>query len=268
MRTFVISLQRSIERRKFIQQQLDKLSLPFEFFDAVDGRAMTEQYIEENTNIVLVRQEINFLNRGAIGCALSHYGIYKKMVEEGIEVALIMEDDVIISPSLKGILRRVKDTITTEDLIMLYFQSKNPVEITAQKAVDMSDGHKLQYMIKYGWVGAAGAYILTKSVAQRMMQIIHPIHTVADSWTTFKQERAFNYFRCVLPFPVRPAGLKSEIDYLKEGSLYARLANAIDKYKFPVLKQVLGAKRKRSLRKMQNYLLVDEDPFKTQIFSI
>ena len=45
MRTFVISLKRAAQRRAHMSGQLDRMRMPFEFFDAVDGAALSEEQV-------------------------------------------------------------------------------------------------------------------------------------------------------------------------------------------------------------------------------
>ena len=90
----VISLPDSTDRRKAITARLDALSLPFEFVDAVDGR----NGIPDECKPMVDRQgAVSFmlhpLSDAEFGCALSHLAAYKRVVDDGIPHALILEDD-------------------------------------------------------------------------------------------------------------------------------------------------------------------------------
>ena len=43
MNCYVISLQRAWERREHISHEFEKVNLPFEFFDAVDGTRLNDE---------------------------------------------------------------------------------------------------------------------------------------------------------------------------------------------------------------------------------
>lgn len=99
MKTFVINLQSSINRRESVSRELLNLpSLQAEFFPATDGRLMSEQEIEECfSQKEAYRHYGRQLMRGEIGCTLSHLRCFQEIARRGIPSALILEDDVILS---------------------------------------------------------------------------------------------------------------------------------------------------------------------------
>jgi glycosyl transferase family 25 len=105
--TWVINLKRSPERRRYITAHLHELGLPFELIEAVDGRNLTPEdlaavYGAERA-ITCIRRE---LAPGEVGCCLSHLKLYRRMVDENIDEALILEDDVMIQPDFFEIINR------------------------------------------------------------------------------------------------------------------------------------------------------------------
>ncbi len=92
---FVVSLARSKERRADIARHLDLLKVDYKITDAVDGQALDISSLKNR-----LRQDKAKIYCGKpllsseIGCYLSHYNLWQRMVEEEIEVALILEDDV------------------------------------------------------------------------------------------------------------------------------------------------------------------------------
>ena len=88
----VISLGRVAERRAAMQREL--AGFDFEFFEAVDGNALDESVYRHRMQtewwkLMRGRQ----LSPGEIGCFLSHYGVWQRIVETGTPFALILEDD-------------------------------------------------------------------------------------------------------------------------------------------------------------------------------
>lgn len=96
---YVISLIDSTKRRETIIEQFDGLSLKFSFFDAIDGRekipAQYESLIDRQTTILNLGRE---MSDGEYACAISHMEIYKKIVMEKLDGAIIFEDDAILTP--------------------------------------------------------------------------------------------------------------------------------------------------------------------------
>ncbi|MCY6319736.1 glycosyltransferase family 25 protein [Bacteroides uniformis] len=108
MRTYIINLKRSVDRRIYMEGQCRKLPfLNVEYINAVDGRNMSP---DERTAAF---DEKEFEKRysvkvrpGEIGCTLSHQKCYKKIVEEHLPYALILEDDISLSVDIKAALEK------------------------------------------------------------------------------------------------------------------------------------------------------------------
>ncbi|QPZ89700.1 glycosyltransferase family 25 protein [Thioclava electrotropha] len=93
----VISLQDAAERRAMVSKQLEALGLSFKFFDAIDGRsglpaAYENQVDRPGTELYFGRP----MSDGEYACALSHLAVYRKIMEENLPGAIILEDDAII----------------------------------------------------------------------------------------------------------------------------------------------------------------------------
>jgi GR25 family glycosyltransferase involved in LPS biosynthesis len=101
-KAYVINLERSKDRFQKIKKRLNYVNLPFERFDAVDGSKLSQQHIDKLVHPICKNV---ICSKGMIGCAMSHYSLWKKMVDENKEWMLILEDDAI--PSL-NIVKRLK----------------------------------------------------------------------------------------------------------------------------------------------------------------
>ena len=92
---FVINLKKDVERKKYMIDQFRKFNiLNYIFFDAVEG----SRYKEYKFNIEIMKNwsDPTFkrnINYGEIGCFLSHYLIWSKVVSDNIKAAIILEDD-------------------------------------------------------------------------------------------------------------------------------------------------------------------------------
>ncbi|TQM94112.1 glycosyltransferase family 25 protein [Roseinatronobacter monicus] len=99
---FVVSLQDATDRRDKIKCQLSACSIPFEFVDAIDGRAGLAA--EHEALIDRPGTEVQFGRRmtdAEYACALSHMSIYRRIVEGSLPGAVILEDDAIIGAMFK-----------------------------------------------------------------------------------------------------------------------------------------------------------------------
>lgn len=88
-RIYLINLERSRERLKFMSEQFETLSLSAERLPAVDAR-----------QIDLGPFAHLQLTPGEIGCFLSHRAAWERLFGSGEQYALILEDDTHLSPEL------------------------------------------------------------------------------------------------------------------------------------------------------------------------
>jgi GR25 family glycosyltransferase involved in LPS biosynthesis len=95
---FVINLKRCDEKRKKMEERLK--GEEYEMFEAFDGRELNYEKLEQMGAGILKEWQDPFSGRnvtwGEVGCALSHYSVMEKCVQDNEEIAVILEDDVII----------------------------------------------------------------------------------------------------------------------------------------------------------------------------
>lgn len=166
---FMVNLVRRDERRKKMEKNFDLLGMEVEHFAAVDGKTMSEEWIKQ--------QGIEFMpgfvdpyhdrpmTYGEIGCFISHYMIWKKMIEENLELVLILEDDVKFEPYFRGrvanVLVQVKNTKKTFDL--LYFGRK----ALSHKDESYIDGST--NLVEVGYSYWTLGYVLTLQGAKKLL---------------------------------------------------------------------------------------------------
>ncbi len=102
---FVIHLDHRVDRRQSMLEQLARVGLAAEFFPAVDGRAIHRAAMPELC-------EAGELSDGEVGCYLSHLGVWRQIAARGIDRALVLEDDALLSPALPAML----DQLTPDQL--------------------------------------------------------------------------------------------------------------------------------------------------------
>lgn len=101
---FVIHLARATQRRALVDKLVADGPVKMHVFDAVDGRAMaTADLTARYTELPLFPPPYPFrIGVGEIACFLSHRAIWQQMVEEDIDFALILEDDVEMDAAQVG----------------------------------------------------------------------------------------------------------------------------------------------------------------------
>jgi GR25 family glycosyltransferase involved in LPS biosynthesis len=97
MQTYCINLERNPERRESSQAEFEREGLDVTFFRATDGKAEAPEGL--------------FITKSEWGCADSHIRVWRDMVENGHEMALIFEDDIRLVPNFSSKLQEVLDEL-------------------------------------------------------------------------------------------------------------------------------------------------------------
>ena len=208
MRVFVINLERSVDRRMDMDRQLRHLGTDYEIWSAVDGRAMDEP-------VYMQCGGAHGLFRGEVGCYLSHLSLWKKIRDEQIPLALILEDDARIDSDALTVVRDASVYASRFDVLRLSALEKQVGEPLAP----LSGNRRLLVPMKNP-SGLAG-YVLTSHGAGKLVRLAEeirmPIDTVVDRcWT--KGVRMV----MVSPAPIHHAsGIVSTITDVKRHGLRA-----------------------------------------------
>ncbi|WP_255478559.1 glycosyltransferase family 25 protein [Rufibacter sp. XAAS-G3-1] len=256
MKVFLINLDRSPDRLHFMKQQLDSLNLPFERISAVDGKNLDMGKLTEFADPSRVEEWKDLLTPNAIACSLSHHQIYKKMVEEDIEMALILEDDVVLDANFPFVLDQIeKNGLNNTDVFLVYFHGDKKL-FSDNRVISINDKHKF-YAAKSVWGAyAAGGYIIRKDVAKKLSEFVFPVKFTADSWGVFHRDGAINGLWALLPLLTSSANFGSDIGYTK----ISGLIRYIEKMPFSPFRKILNFIKKRLKKKSLAYEIVPEDP--------
>lgn len=96
---FCISLCGDTAKRRFMELQVNRLGLrSFKFVDAIDGRGVPSGEFSARglyDDALTRRYERTPVPAPGIALCLSHFGLWKKIADAGIECALILEDDAV-----------------------------------------------------------------------------------------------------------------------------------------------------------------------------
>eukprot|EP01116_Phalansterium_solitarium_P021080 TRINITY_DN6433_c0_g1_i1.p1 TRINITY_DN6433_c0_g1~~TRINITY_DN6433_c0_g1_i1.p1 ORF type:complete len:294 (+),score=123.66 TRINITY_DN6433_c0_g1_i1:197-1078(+) len=210
---FVVSLVGS-DRRVDTSQFMAQSSFSMEFFDAVSGRAVvwngTMALNETGVHVALLtdskgegisvpydatrcRRDLiyrkNLLTFGEIGCSLSHYMIYRKMVELDLPMLFIIEDDIMFTKSddeIREILRHLPDPETFD---LVYFQLLYKLNYPKVKEWPGTDGYFYKSRASDGTFG----YLATNRFARRFIKdyvLWAPADHLLIDWTNDRANQA------------------------------------------------------------------------------
>jgi glycosyl transferase, family 25 len=172
---FVISLADSVGRRTQISEQLSALSIPFQFIDAIDGRAgLPAEYERMVDRAGTIAYERRVMSDAEYACALSHMSVYKRVIDENLPGAIVLEDDAILGPEFAAY--RQARAYEHGDLIQLDYAGAYVRRLA--KAVKQFPEFQLMPMVKPGVLTTG--YSVTLAGAQHIYANGLPIRSPAD----------------------------------------------------------------------------------------
>ena len=162
MKTFIISLKHETARRQYMENILNTTNITdFSFIDAVYGMTDLHKYNFKVMPDWVDPIQKRKINVNEIGCFLSHYSIWKQIINNNIDVALILEDDCVFKDDFNLKFTEILqiDT-TTYDYFTLGRNKNNDVYNLGPEIVIEND-----YVIpKYSY--NAHSYLLTNAGAK------------------------------------------------------------------------------------------------------
>lgn len=253
MKPYVISLARSKERSKYIEQHMEELSIDYNLVEAVDGSLLSNEDIIKECDIDQVNKLRWWLTNGAIGCALSHKSAYKKFLSTNESSAFIIEDDVVLPNNIIEIVDQVSKKIKSNEVILLYYTSFESGQLSKVKSVQLNNSkYGLFFPMDVKHTMTAAAYCIGREAAINILNLNTPIVVTADCWHYFFSNNGFESLRVLYPSPISTKNFKSSIDYHKKNSLTGWFSYLIDRYKIPILFQYVRIKRGERLKSMLN----------------
>jgi glycosyl transferase family 25 len=161
--------------------------------DAVEGIALDQATLEaiydEHSAIRRVGRP---LGPGEIGCALSHRSVYRMIVERGIALALVLEEDAILGPQFKSLWQAASALPADVDLLLLYsehgFVRRQPSATLAGCGL-----HQATVMLSH-----AVGYLVRQTCAEALLRRTERIDMVADWPLDHHEMRQF----LAIPMPV------------------------------------------------------------------
>ncbi|HID48025.1 MAG TPA: glycosyltransferase family 25 protein [Chromatiales bacterium] len=205
-RVLVISLPHATERRASIRRQLSEQGIEFEFIDAVYGKELPAEALDR-INRPLLRHYRRPFSPNEVGCYASHGKAYRKIAEEQIPLALILEDDALLKSDLNQLFATIDKFTTPWELINI---GSVPGKRRYAFEVETRDGLSLiEYPHKE--VGAH-AYLVTRAAGEKLHRDWQSPYRANDVQLTFTWRNNIRGYYYLLPNQVFVApGLPSDI---------------------------------------------------------
>ncbi|WP_336703154.1 glycosyltransferase family 25 protein [Pantoea dispersa] len=196
MKIFIVNLDKDVVRREHILQQCRNLNLDAEVVSATDGRLLTAEETAALTHPLYA----SGMTPGEIGCSLSHYYIYKKIADENIPCALILEDDVELTAALPEVLAWYEASPGRRPEVVLLSETNKHHR---RRSGVISKSHSV---VKVTEAVFTHSYIINHRAAVSLAEFLFPIWLEADRWTLLREYGVIQ-LKAVVP----PVGLHSEL---------------------------------------------------------
>lgn len=179
---FVINLNRSEERRNYTSAQLNNLEISFNLIEAIDGKELPDDEVINSEKYRKFRSGLysRYLRKEEVGCSLSHFKIYKQMLEDNIPIACILEDDNEYLPTFREILSELNSRDTDWDILYLGHRSGDtPKEA---KTVNKERLNQLNAFVADALELPHGThgYIISKKAAGILLENAFPLNVPFD----------------------------------------------------------------------------------------
>jgi len=259
MHAYVVNLARSADRRTSIVAALERAGQDYEIFTGVDGQAL--DFSDPAVRGELAPGFLASFRPGEAGCALSHINVYRKILADGRDRALVLEDDVIVPPELPGLADAIGSCLQGAEAALLCFDSNadEDVLLSRRDAVALPSGRQLVFPLEVGQLQSTAGYVITREACERMVKLAVPVQTKADGWGLFRQIGALDQVRCVVPLGVhKDPWFGSTIGYNADTSLKARALALIDRFDPGMVKRAVAYRRERIHRRHTRVKFVDD----------
>lgn len=230
LKYYVINLKSQPERRSRMAALLDAQGVDYEFFDAVYGKNLSaeeeslcskdNQVILEfdNGRKLLVEDELSASEKG---CALSHLKLYQKILDDGVERAVIMEDDLDLTQETFLALNSIDCIKESWDIINFsshigikslpfakkyYFDKQNGYYFSR---LGMRNSTLDSYFNQRRFLCYTALYVVTPKACRRLISLGYPVRITADYLTGIVAYHNLKLFRV---YPLDHFLLFSEVD--------------------------------------------------------
>ena len=202
--TYVINLAGSDQRWDATSSRLKELGVPFERFEAVDGRVNPHPLFSRYDDKLREKYRRKALSGGELGCFASHFLLWEKCLELNKPI-VVLEDDLIINPSLNEALTIAEQQI--DSLRYLRLAGTYPKPKTYKKIKSLGQFDLVDHIR-----GPAGtlAYVISPSAASALINHAEKWFIAVDDFMDHYWWHGVDCYS-LMPFPVEVAENDSDI---------------------------------------------------------
>src|SRR5665213_1024132 len=156
---FYINISHRTERRAFMEAQFARLDLAVERIEAVTPRDLTASDIA----LYCDPARMHRISLGECACTLSHLNVMQKLLDTGAPMALVLEDDAILSSRLPAFLSAIERAAPEFDLLHVETSGQR---VRVQTVSVLADIEVARYL---GYDPGAAGYLVSRRGADRIV---------------------------------------------------------------------------------------------------
>lgn len=185
IKTYIVNLPNDSDRRTSIFKELNKLTcLDPEIIEAVNGKELGREKLGKIFDFKKCGKYLSVdIALGEIGCTLSHFECYKKLLASDQNYALIVEDDIgfIGNGPFDGLLQKALRYVDCEKpVVLLLFSFFDYMG----KDMYFDNEYKVYKTFK---AASTTIYLINKQAARIIVSGGMP-YWVADDWSLFRRK--------------------------------------------------------------------------------
>ena len=229
---FVINLARSTERLAAITAQLDAIGVAFERIDAIEGKTLSDDAVEQVSPSHVVRKTYHrALSKAEIACSLSHRKAWQRIIDDNLDFAVVLEDDVELLDNFPEVLNLLAQLPHTSwDFIKLYALRRGGGKNIARRFSYKDHTFVTYRRFPLGFVAQAVSRQGAESLLRNLPYVTQPADGQLKSW----------WEAGVYPFGLVPYCVTTDLDGVSDinpggkleemhQSRYVKIANKISR---------------------------------------
>ena len=114
---YYINLDKSIERKAFMENQFEKLDIPITRISATYGKELDKEFLKKEKKKHQILAHFPTPNNGEIGICLTHFKLWKFLAEQPEDFSIVLEDDALIQEDFFKDLEKLLAQISTNDFL-------------------------------------------------------------------------------------------------------------------------------------------------------
>jgi hypothetical protein len=212
IKTYIITLPEAAKRRRFMEAQL--ALFPFvdpEFVKGIRGADLSSEETLRAVDDEGCRRTIGrTLTPSEVGSTLSHLEVMRRIERENVPLALVLEDDVIISGRLGGII---------PDIVAAFQENRPGIVLLTPCKYFRNRGHVINedFALRQFFFGFyAGGYLMNHAAARAIPPALLPLKAHLDWWRVTRQASGVQ-IDALVPYCVGISISENTVSYIDRG---------------------------------------------------